>query len=60
MGVQGYGGRLYRDASILLILTGIRETLFSGFGGGDNAGALDEGIGKGGFSVVDYGGARLV
>ena len=54
MGVKGDGSRFDRDASILFILAGVRETLLPGFGGGDDTSALDEGIGKGRFSVVDY------
>ncbi len=54
MGVQGDGSRLNCNASILLVLASIRKSLFSSFGGGDDTCALDKGVGKGGFSVIDY------
>ena len=53
--VQGDGGGLDCDTTVLFILTSIGETSFTGLGGRDNTGTLDEGVRKCGLSVIDYG-----
>jgi hypothetical protein len=58
LGVQGDGGRLDGDTTLLLVGSGICETGGSSLGGGDNTSALDEGVGEGGLAVVDYSGVR--
>ena len=52
-GVQGDGGRLDGDTTLLLIGASIREAGFSSLGGGDDTGTLNERVGEGRFSVVD-------
>jgi len=51
--IQGDGGGLDSDASILLILARIRKPSFTSFRRRDDTSTLDEGIGKGGLSMVD-------
>lgn len=53
LGVQGDGGGLDGNATVLLIGTGVHETSLTGLGGGDNTGTLDQGVGEGGLSVID-------
>ena len=53
-GVQGDGGRLDRDTTLLLVGTSVGETGLASLGGRDNTGTLDERVGEGGLSVVDY------
>lgn len=53
MRVQGDGGGLDGNASVLLILTSVCESCFAGLRSGYDTSTLDEGIGKGGLSVVD-------
>lgn len=55
LGVEGDGGRLDSDATFLFVRTSIRKPSLAGLGCRDDTGALDEGIGEGGFSVVDCG-----
>lgn len=57
-GVQGDGGRLDGDTTLLLVGTGIGETSLTSLGGRDNTGTLDERVGEGGLSVIDCGGVR--
>ena len=45
--------RLIWSVRVLVVL--IFHILFTGFCGGDNTSTLDEGIGQGGFAVVDVG-----
>jgi hypothetical protein len=53
--VQGDGGRLDSDTTLLLVGTSVGETGLSGLGGRDDTGALDERVGEGGLSVIDCG-----
>jgi hypothetical protein len=53
LGVQGDGGGLDGNATILLIGTGVHETSLTSLGGGNNTGTLDKGVGEGGLSVID-------
>jgi hypothetical protein len=53
LGVQGDGGRLDGDTTLLLVSTGIRETGFSSLGGGDDTSTLDKRVGEGRLSVID-------
>lgn len=53
--VQGDGSRLDSDTTFLFICTCIRCSCVSCLGGGDDTGLGQEGIGKGGLSVVDVG-----
>jgi hypothetical protein len=55
LGVQGDGGGLDGNATILLIGTGVHETSLTSLGGGNNTGTLDKGVGEGGLSVIDVG-----
>jgi hypothetical protein len=55
LGVQGNGGGLDGHTTLLLVGSGIRETGLTSFRRRDNTGTLNEGVGKGGFSVVDCG-----
>ena len=54
LGVEGDGGGLDGDATVLLILTGVGEADLTGLGGGDNTSTLDKRVGKGGLSVIDW------
>lgn len=53
LGVQGDGGGLDRDTTLLLIGTSIGETGLTSLGGRNDTGALDEGVGQGRLAVVD-------
>jgi hypothetical protein len=53
LSIQRDGRGLDRHTTLLLICSRIREPSFSGFRGRDDTGALDEGVGEGGFSVID-------
>jgi len=53
--VHGDGGRFDGNGSLLFVLSGIGESHFSGLGTGDNTGFGDQGVGKGGFTVIDVG-----
>jgi hypothetical protein len=57
-GVQGDGGGLDGDTTLLLVGTGIGETSRTGVGGRNDTGTLDERVGEGGLAVVDCGGVR--
>jgi hypothetical protein len=54
LGVEGDGGGLDGNATVLLIGTGVHETGLTSLGSGDNTGTLDQGVGEGGLSVIDY------
>lgn len=54
LGVKSDGSGLDGNTTLLLVLTGIHETGITGLGGGDNTGTLDQSIGEGGLSVIDY------
>jgi hypothetical protein len=56
LGVQGDGGRLDGDTTLLLVGTGIGETRLSGLVGGNDTGTLDKRVGKGRLAVIDCGG----
>lgn len=56
LGVQGDGGRLDRDTTLLLVGSGIREAGLSSLGGRDDTSTLDERVGEGGLSVIDCSG----
>ena len=56
MGVEGNSSRFNRDASVLFILTSVGKPLFTCFGGRNNTGSLNEGVGQSGFPMVDYDG----
>jgi hypothetical protein len=51
--VQRDGGGLDGNTTLLLIGTGIGSTSITGLGGGDDTGLGEEGVGKGGLSVID-------
>jgi len=51
--VKGDTGGLNGNTTVLLILTGVSVALVTGIGGGDNTGLGDEGVRKGGLTVVD-------
>mmetsp|Transcript_14461 Transcript_14461/g.37262 ORF Transcript_14461/g.37262 Transcript_14461/m.37262 type:complete len:589 (-) Transcript_14461:108-1874(-) len=51
--VQGNSGGLDRDATLLLVGSGVGQALVSGVLDGDDTGGGDEGVGEGGLSVVD-------
>jgi hypothetical protein len=55
LGVQGDGGRLDGDTTLLLVSASIRETGLACLGSRDNTGTLDERVGEGGLSVIDCG-----
>lgn len=54
LGEKGDGGGLDGDTTLLLVRTSVGETSLTSLGGGDNTGTLDERVGKGGLSVVDF------
>ena len=54
LGVEGDGGGLDGNATVLLVGTGVHETGLTSLGSGDNTGTLDQGVGEGGLSVIDY------
>jgi hypothetical protein len=56
LGVQGDGGRLDGDTTLLLVGTGIGETRLSGLVGGNDTSTLDKRVGKGRLAVIDCGG----
>jgi hypothetical protein len=58
LGIQGDGGGLDGHTTLLLVGTSVCETRWSGLCGGDDTSALDEGVSKGGFAVVDCGGVN--
>ena len=51
--VHGDSGRLDSDTTVLFILSCIRKPHITSLGGGDNTGLGDQGVGKGGLSVID-------
>jgi hypothetical protein len=53
--VHGDSGGLDGNGSFLFILSGVGESHFSGFGAGDNTGFGYQGVGEGGFTVVNVG-----
>jgi hypothetical protein len=53
--VQGDGGRLDCDASLLLVLAGVGGPRIASLRGGDNAGLREEGVGQRRLAVVDVG-----
>ena len=53
--VQGDGGRLDGNGTILLVLTGVHETGFASLCACDDTGFTDEGVSKGRFAVIDVG-----
>jgi hypothetical protein len=58
--IQRNRGRLDGDASLLFVGTRVRKTLLSRLGSRDDTGTLDERVGQGGLSMVDFGvSARL-
>jgi hypothetical protein len=57
LGVQRDGSGLDCHTTLLLVRTRIRESSFSGLCCRDNTGTLDERVGKGRFSVIDYRGS---
>jgi hypothetical protein len=59
LGVEGDGSGLDGHTTLLLVGTGIREAGRSSVRCGDDTGTLNEGIGEGGFSVVDCRGGEL-
>jgi hypothetical protein len=54
LSVQGDGGWLDGDTTFLLIGTSVRKSSLAGLCRGNDTGTLDEGVGEGGFAVVDY------
>lgn len=54
LSVQGDGSGLDGDTTFLLIGTSIRESGLASLCGGNDTGTLDERVGEGGFSVIDY------
>jgi hypothetical protein len=60
VGVQGDGGGLDGDASILFILAGVCEPSLASFGSRDDTSALDQRVGECGFSVIDVSNDRHV
>ena len=56
LGVQGDGGRLDSDTTLLFVSTSVGETSGTGVGGRDNTSTLDERVGKGRLAVIDCGG----
>lgn len=59
-GVQGDGGRLDGDTTLLLVGSRIRGTGISSLGGGDNTGLGEKGVGEGRLAVIDVGNDRHV
>lgn len=59
LGVQGDGGGLDGDTTLLLVGTSVCETRGSGLGGGNDTGTLDKGVGEGGLAVVDCNGVLV-
>lgn len=55
LGVEGDGSGLDGDTTVLLIGTGVHVTTLTSLSSRDNTGTLDQGVGKGGLSVIDYG-----
>ena len=53
-------GRLDRDTTLLLVVSGIRETHVTGLVGGDNAGLRDQRVGERRLAVVDYAGYQFI
>jgi hypothetical protein len=53
LGVQGDGGGLDGNATVLLVRTGVHETSLTSLGSGNNTGTLDQRVGEGGLSVID-------
>ena len=53
LSIQRDGRGLDRHTTLLLVCSRVRKPSFSGFRGRDDTGALDEGVGKGGLSVID-------
>ena len=51
--VHGDGGGLDGDTTVLFVLSCIRKPHIASLGGGDNTGLGDQGVGKGGLSVID-------
>lgn len=51
--VKGDGGGLDGHTTLLLVGTSVGETSRTGVLGGNDTGTLDEGVGKGGLSVID-------
>ena len=54
LGVQGDGSRLDCHTTLLFVRSRICESRFSSLGSRNNTGTLDEGVGKGGLSVIDW------
>lgn len=54
LGVEGDGSGLDGDTTVLLIGTGVHVTTLTSLSSRDNTGTLDQGVGKGGLSVIDY------
>jgi hypothetical protein len=55
-GVQGDGGRLNRDTTLLLVGTSVGETGLTSLSGRNDTSTLDERVGKGRLSVIDCSG----
>jgi hypothetical protein len=53
--VHGNGGTLDGNTTLLFIITSIGESHVTSLGTSDNTGLGDEGIGQGGFTVIDVG-----
>ena len=51
--VHGDSGGLDSDTTVLFILSCIRKPHITSLGSGDNTGLGDQGVGKGGLSVID-------
>jgi len=54
-GVQGDGGGLNGNTSLLLILSGVHKSGVTSLGGRDDTGSLDQRVGQSGFTVIDVG-----
>ena len=54
MGIQGNGGGLDGNAAVLFVCTRIGETSLAGFGSRDNTGTLNQRIGQGRLSMINY------
>ena len=54
------GSGLDRDTTLLLVVSGIRETHVTGLVGGDNAGLRDQRVGERRLAVVDYAGYQFI
>jgi len=56
LGVEGDGGGLDGNATVLLIGTGVHETGLTSLSSRNDTGTLDQRVGEGGLSVIDYSG----